>query len=40
MTRPRKLWDRETPLYSEEYDEYFFSENELNDFIAERDVSI
>jgi len=37
---PRKAWDRETPLYSEEHDEYFFSEDELNYFTEEHDCSI
>ena len=37
---PRKAWDRETPLYSEEHDEYFFSEDELNYFIEEHECSI
>ncbi len=37
---PRKPWDRETPLYSEEHDEYFFSEDDLNDFIEEHELSI
>lgn len=37
---PRKAWDRETPLYSEEHDEYFFSEDELGYFIEEHKCSI
>lgn len=37
---PRKAWDRETPIYSEEHDEYFFSEDELGYFIEEHKCSI
>jgi len=29
-------WDRETPLYSQKYDEYIFDEQELIDFMEER----
>jgi len=31
------LWDGETPLYCEHYEEYFFHESEIDDFIAEYD---
>ena len=31
--KERKQWDRETPLYSEFADEYFFSEDSLNDYL-------
>lgn len=37
---PRKAWDRETPIYSEEHDEYFFSEDALNDFVEDNECSI
>ncbi|MBK8191447.1 MAG: hypothetical protein IPK79_13500 [Vampirovibrionales bacterium] len=37
---PRKAWDRETPLYSEGYDEYFFSEDALNEFTEDNECSI
>lgn len=36
----RKEWDRETPIYSEEHDEYFFSEYALNDFMESHECSI
>lgn len=37
---PRKKWDRETPLYSEEHHEYFFSEDAFCYFIGEHECSI
>lgn len=37
---PRKDWDRDTPLYSENQDKYFFSDDDLNYFIEEHDCSI
>ncbi len=37
---PRKTWDRETPLYSEKYDEYLYSEDAVNYLAEEHECSI
>lgn len=37
---PFKEWDGETPLYSRAFEEYFYSEDCISDFIASHDKNI
>lgn len=39
-SKERKKWGRETPLYSETADEYFFDEDSLRDFLEDDEYTI
>lgn len=40
MKKPFKEWDGETPLYSESFGEYFFSEDDIINFIENGDAPV
>ena len=37
---PKVKWDGEIPIYSDEYDVFFFDEDELSDFVEDHDCTI
>ena len=39
LEKPFKEWDRKTPVYSESFDKYFFSVDELSDFCYDDEIT-